>query len=164
MYGMMSMLYVLHALPFSLLYKANIDCVTTFLTASVYSSLAQQLYLRKTFEELLHVQKQTPSIVSLHGRDYSSYHASLEVIPLLFPKQSLRNTVAHHPIIIFKDWVYWECPCPIPLNPKYVLQFDGFIVTIKDGIVSLPLESIDGTNARHDSVRHVHDPVCGEDE
>ena len=83
---------------------------------------------------------------------------------LLFSYQSLRRAVSHHPIIIIKDGIHGKGPGVIPGNAEDILERDGLLITLAHGIGGLLFQPVNRTNARHDSVRYIHQHRGGEEE
>lgn len=58
--------------------------------------------------------------------------------------------------MVLKYWVHRQGPCPVSLNTKYFFQFDGIVKAVMQGSTSLLLQPINGSNARHDAIRNIH--------
>lgn len=78
-------------------------------------------------------------------------------LPLFFPHEPLRDAIPQNLIVILEYRIYRQCPCPITLDSKDILHFQWFLRATAHRIVGLLFEAIDGTHARYDSVRDVHD-------
>lgn len=50
-----------------------------------------------------------------------------------------------------------------PLNAKDVLERDGLFVTLRHGVGSLLLQTIDSTDTRHESITDIHQHARGKE-
>ena len=79
-----------------------------------------------------------------------------------FPHQPRRYAVSHDVIVIFEDRIDRKNPRPVSLDAEYVLQsyrflvIGGFVDVASGGFLFQP---IDRPDARHYTVRNVHNPT-----
>lgn len=81
---------------------------------------------------------------------------------LSFSVQALWKAIPHDLIKVFKDGIDGEGPREPSLNAKNVLERDGFFVRLVHGIGGLLFQSVNGSDARHESVANVHEHAGGE--
>mmetsp|Transcript_1292 Transcript_1292/g.2960 ORF Transcript_1292/g.2960 Transcript_1292/m.2960 type:complete len:280 (+) Transcript_1292:145-984(+) len=83
---------------------------------------------------------------------------------LSFAIQSLRKTISHGLVKVFKDGIDGEGPREPSLNPKYILEWDGLFVGLVHGVGGLLFQPIDGSDTRHETVANIHEHTRSEEE
>ena len=78
--------------------------------------------------------------------------------------QALGETVSHGLIEVFEDGIDGKQPSQPSLDAKDVLERDGLFVRLVHGIGGLLFQSVDGPDARHESVADIHEHAGGKEE
>jgi hypothetical protein len=83
---------------------------------------------------------------------------------LPFPVHALRGAVAHHTIIVIKDWIHWKGPSMHPRHSKNIFQRDGLFIGLVHGVGGFLLEAVDRSNSSHETITYIHKHRRGEQE
>lgn len=76
----------------------------------------------------------------------------------------MRRRISHDRVVIGKDRVHRKGPGIVGIDTKNVNQWYRRFITFRHAVGGLLFQTVNGTNARHDAVKDIHEHGAGEKE